>query len=72
MLVERQHPEMNTFPNSFGDMTVSLDKVACLLDFPVTRKSVCLPEDFDPSFFVDLLLSSLGVSHSEARDELKT
>lgn len=72
MLVERWHLEMNTFLMPFGEMTISPDIVSCLLGLPITEKSVCMPEDSDLPFPIKLLVTSLGVSHSEARDELNT
>lgn len=72
MLVERWHLETNTFLMPFGEMTKSPDVVSCLLGLPITEKSVCMPEDSDLPFPIKLLVTSLGVSHSEARDELNT
>lgn len=69
--MERWHPEKNTFYIPFGETTISLDDVACLLSLPVMGKLVCLPEDSDPPFPVDLLVT-LRVSHSESRDKLNT
>lgn len=64
--------EANTFHMPFRKMTISLNDVACVLGLQVTGKSICLPDDLDPQFPVDLLVSSLSVSHSEMRDELNT
>lgn len=63
---------MNAFRMPFGEMTISLDNVSCLLGLPVTGKSVCMPKSLDPPFPVELLVTSLSASHSEARDELNT
>lgn len=38
----------------------------------VTGKSVYILENSDPPFPIELLVSSLGISHREARDELNT
>lgn len=53
-------------------MSISLDDIACLLGLSVMEKSVRLPIDLEPLLVVDLLVSYLGVSHCEVRDELNT
>lgn len=56
----------------FREMKISLDDVSCLLCLLVTCKSVCQPKEANVHLAVKLLTHSLGVSHTEAFDEINT
>ncbi|XP_058751705.1 protein MAIN-LIKE 1-like [Vicia villosa] len=67
--VERWHPETSSFHISFGEMTITLDDVSCLLHVPIRGELV------DPDFVVtdyDTIHNAVelfGVSLSEASEE---
>ena len=53
----------------FGEMTITLDDVYCILDIPITGRSVST----DPVNYIEvvpLVSQNLGVSETVARDEL--
>ena len=64
-MVERWHPETNTFHLPFGEMGISLDDVQCILDLPIVGRPVCheIVEDAEM-----LLQTCLGVTESVAKD----
>ncbi|XP_058773864.1 protein MAIN-LIKE 1-like [Vicia villosa] len=67
--VERWHPETSSFHMPFGEMTITLDDVSCLLHVPIRGELV------DPDFVVtdyDAIHNAVelfGVSLSEASEE---
>ncbi|XP_058757837.1 protein MAIN-LIKE 1-like [Vicia villosa] len=69
VFVERWHPETSSFHMSFGEMTITLDDVSCLLHVPIMGELV------DPDFVVtdyDAIHNAVelfGVSLSEASEE---
>ena len=66
-LVERWHPETNSFHLGFGEMTITLDDVVQLIGLSVTGAALFVEDDRDP---VALLVQVLGVSEREAKKEL--
>ena len=67
--IERWQPETNTFHLPFGEMTITLDDVYCILGIPITGRAVSAePLDFQGS--VSLVRETLGVSETAARQEL--
>lgn len=50
---------------SFGEMTITLDDISCLIGSLVIGKFVCQPEGIDVCVAADLVTYSLGVSYSE-------
>lgn len=70
--MESWHPEKNTLYLSSCDMTISLNDVSSLLGLPITGKSMCQQEGSDVQLTIDLLVDSLGVSHTEAFNEINS
>ncbi|XP_057456749.1 uncharacterized protein LOC130747744 [Lotus japonicus] len=68
--IERWHPETNSFHFPFGEMTITLDDVSCLLHIPVHGRFFTLP-DFDLDQCVDVLVSHIGVTRTQALSELE-
>ena len=69
--VERWHPETNTFHLPFGEMTITLDDVGCLLGIPVTGLPVHASAVLGFTEQIDLLESGLGVDRATASAELR-
>jgi hypothetical protein len=59
--VERWHPDISSFHMSFGEMTIILDDVACLLHIP-TRGDFYTPRSFTEDEAAALAAELLGVS----------
>lgn len=68
--VERWYLETNTFHMPFGDMTITLDDVSCLLRILVVDRAVSLPQKLSLDAAVTLVFVQLGVSDENAREEL--
>jgi hypothetical protein len=67
--IERWQPETNTFHLPFGEMSITLDDVYCILGIPITGRAVSAePLQFPDA--VTLVRETLGVSVSVARQEL--
>jgi hypothetical protein len=67
--IERWQPETNTFHLPFGEMSITLDDVYCILGIPITGRAVSAePVEFPDA--VKLVRETLGVSVAAARQEL--
>ncbi|XP_058784886.1 protein MAIN-LIKE 1-like [Vicia villosa] len=67
--VERWHPETSSFHMSFGEMTITLDDVSCLLHIPIRGELVdpdIVVTDYD---VIHLAVELFGVSLSDASRE---
>ncbi|CAK8536571.1 unnamed protein product [Lathyrus sativus] len=60
---ERWHLETSSFHMPFGEMTITLDDVSCLLHLPI-REVFWSPQDINEGRVVDYL----GVSQQQVRD----
>ncbi|XP_058733824.1 protein MAIN-LIKE 1-like [Vicia villosa] len=70
--VERWHPETSSFHMSFGEMTITLDDVSCLLHVPIRGELVdpdVVVTDYDA---IHLAVELFGVSLSDATAEAST
>lgn len=64
--VERWYPKTNTFHMYFGEMTITLDDVSCLLGIPIVSRGVSSPiEKLLFKDVVTLVIVELGVSPEE-------
>ncbi|XP_024632161.1 protein MAIN-LIKE 2-like [Medicago truncatula] len=66
-MVERWHQETSSFHLPVGEMTITLDDVACLLDIPVAGR-IIQEEDLDHNHVVDLLLLGEYLSEEEEQE----
>ncbi|XP_058746613.1 protein MAIN-LIKE 1-like [Vicia villosa] len=67
--VERWHPETSSFHMPFGEMTITLDDVSCLLHVPIRGQLVdpdVVVTDYDA---IHLAVELFGVSLSDATEE---
>ena len=64
-IVERWHPETNSFHYGFGEMTPTLDDVLQLTGLPISGTPVFTE---DPRTPVQILVDLLGVTADEARE----
>ncbi len=62
---ERWHRETSSFHLPFGEMTITLDDVSCLLGIPI-KGALFIPPEMDIDIVIPVLQSLLGVSHAEA------
>ena len=70
--VERWHPETSSFHMPFGEMTITLDDVSCLLHIPITGE-LCNPaEGFTDSDAITQAIGLMGVPLDEAAEEIRT
>lgn len=69
--VERWHRETSSFHLPFGEMTVTLDDVSCLLHIPITGIFLSHP-DMSRDIACDYLVDLLGVTRAEAVMETDT
>ena len=69
--VERWQPETNAFHMPFGELSISLDDVATILQIPVTGRSATYHGRMSYQDAYSLLLDALGVDPNEANDELQ-
>ncbi|XP_058775444.1 serine/threonine-protein phosphatase 7 long form homolog [Vicia villosa] len=70
--VERWHPETSSFHMPFGEMTITLDDVSCLLHVPIRGELVdpdVVVTDYDA---IHLAVELFGVSLSDATTEAST
>jgi len=68
-LLERWHAETRNFHLPVGEMTVTLDDVAYLLDIPIVGRLI-VEEDIDYEVGTKLLLTKLGFTDAEAQSEV--
>lgn len=68
--VERWYPETNTFHMPFGEITITLDDVSCLLGIPVVSRVIYIPYKLILDDAVILVSVQLGVLVEDAREEL--
>jgi len=65
-LCERWHTETNIFHFPVGDMTVTLDDVACLMHIPIEGRMLSHPKKMSRTNGADLMVRHLGVTQAEA------
>jgi len=65
-LCEWWHPETNNFHMVLGEMTVTLDDVACLMHLPIEGRMLSHPKKMSRTEGVVLMLRHLGVSQADA------
>ncbi|XP_050909140.1 protein MAIN-LIKE 1 [Lathyrus oleraceus] len=69
--VERWHLETSSFHMPFGEMSISLDDVSCLLHLPI-RGIFWSPRDVTEEIAVELAVDYLGVSQGEAQSHVRS
>ncbi|KAI5396793.1 hypothetical protein KIW84_062860 [Lathyrus oleraceus] len=69
--VERWHLETSSFHMPFGEMSITLDDVACLLHLPI-RGIFWSPQDVTEELAVELAVDYLGVSQSQAQSHVRS
>ncbi|KAI5434449.1 hypothetical protein KIW84_021333 [Lathyrus oleraceus] len=69
--VERWHLETSSFHMLFGEMSITLDDVACLLHLPI-RGIFWSPQDVTEELAVELAVDYLGVSQSQAQSHVRS
>ncbi|XP_050902326.1 protein MAIN-LIKE 1-like [Lathyrus oleraceus] len=69
--VERWNLETSSFHMSFGEMSITLDDVSCLLHLPI-RGVLWSPQDVTEEVVVELVVDYLGVSQSEAQRHVRS
>ncbi|CAK8561603.1 unnamed protein product [Lathyrus sativus] len=67
---ERWHLETSSFHMSFGEMTITLDDVSCLLPLPI-RGVFWNPPDISEALAVEWVVHYLGVSHRIAQQQVR-
>jgi len=65
-LCERWHEETNSFHMLVGEITVTLDNVACLLHLSVEGRMLSHPKKMSQIEGADLMVRHLGVAQAEA------
>jgi len=65
-LCERWHPETSTFHMPVGEMTVTLEDVACLMHLPTEGRMLAHPKKMLKHEGANLLVEHFGVSRQEA------
>ncbi|KAI5433553.1 hypothetical protein KIW84_020732 [Lathyrus oleraceus] len=68
--VEKWHLETSSFHMPFGEMSITLDDVACLLHLPI-RGIFWSPEDVTEELAVELAVDYLGVSQGQAQSHVR-
>ena len=68
-MTERWHQETSSFHLPVGEITITLDGVACLLGIPVAGQLI-QEDDFDPEHDVELLVNHLLFSVEEAVEQV--
>ncbi|CAJ2673101.1 unnamed protein product [Trifolium pratense] len=68
VFVERWHPETSSFHMSFGEMTITLDDVTCLLHIPI-RGDFYTPSSFPEEEATALAAELLGVNLQQCEVE---
>ncbi|XP_050896614.1 protein MAIN-LIKE 1-like [Lathyrus oleraceus] len=71
VFVERWNLETSSFHMSFGEMSITLDDVSCLLHLPI-RGVLWSPQDVTEEVVVELVIDYLGVSQSEAQGHVRS
>jgi len=69
-LPERWHKDAISFHLPVGEMTITLDDVACLLDIPITGRLI-EEEELSHDQGIELLQEELGFTEAEAKAEVK-
>ncbi|XP_050919750.1 protein MAIN-LIKE 1-like [Lathyrus oleraceus] len=69
--VERWHLETSSFHMPFGEMSITLDDVACLLHLPI-RGIFWSPQDVIEELAVELVVDYLGVSQGQAQSHVRS
>ncbi|KAI5386771.1 hypothetical protein KIW84_073064 [Lathyrus oleraceus] len=69
--VERWHLETSLFYMPFGEMSITLDDVSCLLHLPI-RGIFWSPQDVTEEVAVELAVDYLGVSQGEAQSHVRS
>ncbi|KAI5445759.1 hypothetical protein KIW84_013839 [Lathyrus oleraceus] len=69
--VERWHLETSSFHMPFGEMSITLDDVACLLHLPI-RGIFWSPQDVTEELAVELAVDYLGVSQGQAQSHVRS
>ncbi|XP_050896623.1 protein MAIN-LIKE 1-like [Lathyrus oleraceus] len=64
--MEIWHLETSSFHMSFGEISITLDDVSCVLHLPI-RGVFFSPQDVTEEVIVELVVGYLGVSQSESR-----
>ncbi|CAK8542422.1 unnamed protein product [Lathyrus sativus] len=67
---ERWHLETSSFHMPFGEMTITLDDVSCLLHLPI-RGVFWSPEDISEALAVEWVVDHLGVSQRVAQQQVR-
>jgi len=68
--VERWQRDTNTFHLPFGEMSISLDDVSCLLHIPIMgRFPICYNLEFGEA--AEVLVDLLGVQSSDGKKEMR-
>ncbi|CAK8536887.1 unnamed protein product [Lathyrus sativus] len=68
--VERWHLETSSFHMSFGEMTITLDDVSCLLHLPI-RGVFWSPQDISEALVVGWAVQYLGVSQRVVQQQIR-
>ncbi|XP_050875040.1 protein MAIN-LIKE 1 [Lathyrus oleraceus] len=69
--VERWHLETSSFHMPFGEMSITLDDVACLLHLPI-RGIFWSPQDVTEELAVELAVDYLRVSQGQAQSHVRS
>ncbi|KAI5395778.1 hypothetical protein KIW84_062093 [Lathyrus oleraceus] len=69
--VKRWHLETSSFHMPFGEMSITLDDVSCLLHLPI-RGIFWSPQDVTEEVAVELDVDYLGVSQGEAQSHVRS
>ncbi|CAK8563330.1 unnamed protein product [Lathyrus sativus] len=67
---ERWHLETSSFHMLFGEMTITLDDVSCLLHLPI-RGVFWSPQDISEALVVEWVVDYLGVSRRVAQQQVR-
>ena len=66
ILCERWHTETSSFDMVLGEMTVTLDDVACLIHLPIEGRMLSHLKKMSRAEGVDLMVRHLGVTQAVA------
>ncbi|KAI5396362.1 hypothetical protein KIW84_062532 [Lathyrus oleraceus] len=69
--VERWHLETSSFHMPFGEMSITLDDVACILHLPI-RGVFWSPRDVSEEVAIELAVDYLGVSRGQAQSHVRS
>ncbi|XP_050888959.1 protein MAIN-LIKE 1-like [Lathyrus oleraceus] len=69
--VEIWHLETSSFHMSFGEMSITLDDISCLLNLPI-KGVFWSPQDVTEEVAIELVVNYLGVSQSEAHAHVRS